>query len=168
MRLEDQGVDPGRYAVIPRTLTFLTHGDDVLLLRGAPTKRLWAGRLNGVGGHLEPGEDVLGSARREVREETGLEPGELSLRAVVHVRGADDLPGVILFVFVGRAPSRQVRPSREGHPEWHPRDALPRGELVEDLYEMLPRVLADGAGRRVVYAHYAPGEGGTLEFRFTD
>jgi isopentenyl-diphosphate delta-isomerase type 1 len=30
-----------------------------------------------VGGHLQPGEDPLAAARREMREELGVEPGEL-------------------------------------------------------------------------------------------
>jgi len=65
----------GRYAATPRTLIFVTHGGDVLLVRGAPHKGWWAGRLNGVGGHIERDEDVWTSARRELREEVGLELG---------------------------------------------------------------------------------------------
>ena len=72
MRWEEQGA-AGRYAAVPRTLTFLLRGDEVLLLRGAPGKGRWARRLNGIGGHVEPGESVLAGALREVREETGLD-----------------------------------------------------------------------------------------------
>ena len=166
MRLEDQGMDPARYAVIPRTLTFLLDGGDVLLLRGAPTKRLWAGRLNGVGGHVEPGEDVVASARREVLEETGLAAEDLALRAVVHVGGEPPLPGILFFVFLGRAPSRRTRPSPEGALEWHPLAALPAGEMVADLPTLLPRVLRAPAGE-VLWGHYAPGPSGEIEYRFT-
>ena len=49
----DQKMIKGRYQVVPRTLCFIIHDDDVLLLRGAPTKRIWPNKYNGVGGHVE-------------------------------------------------------------------------------------------------------------------
>ncbi|HKY53861.1 MAG TPA: DUF2281 domain-containing protein [Anaerolineales bacterium] len=41
----DQGITNDRYTVIPRTAIFLRRGDSYLLLKGAPTKRLWANML---------------------------------------------------------------------------------------------------------------------------
>ena len=49
MPANDQGVNLERYMLVPRTLIFLTRGDQVLLLKGAADKRLWAGLYN-VGG----------------------------------------------------------------------------------------------------------------------
>lgn len=162
MKWSEQGT--ARYVVVPRTLTFLTHGEEVLLLRGAPDKRLWAGKLNGVGGHVEPGEHPLDGARREVLEETGLAVQDLRLRAIVHVQGQGASPGVMLFVFVGRAPSRKVRPSREGSLAWYPIARLPRDELVEDLAELLPRALVEG---RFTFGLYrADPTSGWLSFQF--
>jgi len=163
---DDQGVVAGSYTVVPRTLTFLVHGDALLLLRGAPTKRLWAGRLNGLGGHVEPGEGIAESARREVLEETGLHVQDLSLRGLVHVAGMKGVPGVLLFVFVGKAPTRDVTPSREGHLEWHSLSDLPFEDMVEDLGELLPRILTGEKDHRLTYGHYAPSRTGELEFRF--
>ena len=56
MPQSDQGVTNDRYMVIPRTAIFLRRGDSFLLLKGAPAKRLWANKYNGLGGHLERGE----------------------------------------------------------------------------------------------------------------
>lgn len=155
MKWEEQGtVANARYMVVPRTLSFVVQGADVLLLRGAPDKRIWANKLNGVGGHLEPHEDPLSGARREVLEETGLAVDDLALRGVVHVAGVSPHPGVVLFVFVGTAPSRQTRPSAEGALEWHTIGAWPADELVADLPQLLPRVLRP-AGAGMVYGHYA-------------
>ena len=52
----------------------------------------------------------------------------------------------LVFVFRGRAaPTPSAVPdSREGHVEWHARDALPWDELVPDLRELLPHVLGPG------------------------
>jgi 8-oxo-dGTP diphosphatase len=68
MPKSEQGVNQGRFSVIPRTLIFITHGDKILLIKGSPFKRLWANQYNGIGGHIEKGEDVLSAARRELRE----------------------------------------------------------------------------------------------------
>lgn len=142
----------GRALVIPRTLVFLRHGDDVLLLRGAPTKRLWAGRYNGLGGQVEPGETILAAALREVAEEAGLAAGDLAglaLRALIVIEGATAANGVLLCVFVGAARTRAVAPSREGTPEWIPIAELDRVDLV-DGDRLLPRLLeAD----RLLFGH---------------
>ena len=167
MKWDEQGLGRSvRYAVVPRTLCFLVEGEEVLLLRGAADKPLWAGRLNGVGGHIESGEDPLTNARREVQEETGLVVRDLSLRAVVHVATSDAKQGVMVFVFVGRAPSRAVRASSEGELGWYPINRLPWAELVDDLRELLPRVL--GEGMSLVYGCYRADASGQMAFGFVD
>lgn len=156
----------GRYAVVARTLTFLFRDGDVLLLRAAATSP-WAGRLNGIGGHLEPGEGVLAGALREVREETGLEPRDLTLRGVVHITPPDpEEPGVLLFVFLGIAPEGTSTPSAEGATAWYPADALPATEMVEDVPLLLPRLLAAHERGAIVYSHYAVGADGALQYIF--
>lgn len=118
-----------RYPVIPRTLCFVLNGDEVLLIKRSLHKRLFPGKVNGLGGHVEPGEDVLSSARRETLEESGLAVDDFWLAGVVHVEGglgqaaalADGtLPGVMILVTVGSAPGRDVRASEEGELIWAP------------------------------------------------
>ena len=62
-------------------------------------------------------------------------------------------PGVVLFVFVGTAPTRQTVPSAEGELCWYTIGSWPEEELVEDLPQLLPRILG-AEDRGLVYAHY--------------
>ena len=128
-----------RHLVTPRTLVFLRRGAQVLLLEGGPAK-WFAGKLNGVGGSVEAGEDVLASALRETEEETGLRPAALELAAVVHVMAE---PVVLLFVFTGEAPAGAVRESGEGRLVWLDESEIASqgARLVPDLVELLPRLL---------------------------
>ncbi len=150
MRPEDQLNAGVRYTVIPRVLVFLTRGDEVLLLHGAPDKKLWAGKYNGLGGHIEPGETPHRAAIREVEEEAGLTLTALTLRAIVHVTLAS-APGVLFFVFTGAAPPGELHASTEGAPVWVARSDIAKLPLVEDLPELLPRVLEPGP---LIYGHY--------------
>ncbi len=148
--------------VIPRTLCFLFHGEDVLLLRGAPDKRLWANRYNGIGGHVEPGEDVYSAAQREIQEEAGIPITELGLRGIITVAPEGAEPGVLLFVFTARALSRDVRASAEGEPVWVRRDQVSTLDVVEDVPVILQWVLAMGPDDPPFSAHSARDEGGQI------
>lgn len=166
MLWRDQGTrEQDRHTVIPRTLCFLRHDGHLLLLRGAPHKRLWAGRLNGIGGHIEPGETPIQCAYRELWEEVGVVPTQLTLRGVVHISSRVQEPGVLILVYVGEADSRHVRAGAEGEPVWCDLQALPWGEMVDDLSCLLPLVL-DDTRSAVVYGEYHADDDGVMRLRF--
>jgi 8-oxo-dGTP diphosphatase len=137
MSQSDQNATKNRYMLIPRTAIFLRRGDEYLLIKGAPTKRLWAGKYNGLGGHVERGEDVLSSAKRELFEEAGL-TADLWLCGMVIVDAGD--VGICLFVFCGANPQGELKASVEGTVEWVRKEALPQLPVVEDLPFLLERI----------------------------
>lgn len=164
MPASDQGLGDDRYQVIPRVIIFLRRGDDFLLLKGAPNKRLWAGKYNGIGGHLEQGEDPLTSARRELEEEAGI-TASLWLCGVVIVDTGDH-PGIALFVFTGQYEKGELRASREGDPEWVRFDSLGNLSTVEDLPILLGRVRASQPGEAVFLARSYYDSFGSLRVEF--
>ena len=168
----EQGVETsgGRYTVIPRVLVFVFSGEEVLLLKGAPDKRLWANRYNGLGGHVEAGEDVYTAARREVLEEAGLSVHDLRLRGIVNVDtgplASGQRIGIMFFVFGAHCATRQTRPSAEGTLEWVPLARLGEYDLVEDLPALLARMR--GNGPEPFFARYWYDQEDRLQIAFAE
>ncbi|MDT8897236.1 NUDIX domain-containing protein [Thermanaerothrix sp. 4228-RoL] len=165
MGREEQGVFRDRYTIIPRTLIFITHNDKVLLLKGAPHKRLWAGLYNGIGGHVEQGEGILAAAKREVQEETGLEVANLRLCGVIMIDTGETV-GIGLYVFRGDYVGGEVRSSPEGNAEWIAQNDVNRLPLVSDLYVLLPRVLRHQEDEPPFVAHYYYDDQDHLQVEF--
>ena len=154
MGAKEQGASAtaGRWLTIPRTLCFVTHGGDFLLLKRGEHRRVYPGRYNGIGGHIERDEDPLTGAIREVQEETGLDVAQVCFRGVIHV-DSGEANGIIVFVFSAEAVSRDFAATDEGTLEWVPRAQIESLPLVEDLPVLIPLIFDAPPDSPPFFAH---------------
>ncbi len=113
-------------------------GDEVLMIRrgSPPSKGLWAP----VGGKVEWGETLADAARREVREEAGIDCDIAGFSQLRELVGADSPHHVVLAVFAARWLSGEpVAGDDADQAEWASADRLANYELVEGV---LPYILA--------------------------
>jgi len=162
MPISEQGLNQDRYMVIPRTLIFVRNQDRVLLIRGAPSKRLWANKYNGLGGHVEAYESIHAAAIREVFEESGLREVNLSLIGIISIATGKN-PGIVLFVFLGYSTQTDLLESKEGSLEWVNETDVLTLPLVEDLYKLLPMVINHSPQSGMISGLYSYTQSGGLE-----
>ncbi len=124
---------------IRATLLFLFAGDEVLLIR--KKRGLGAGKINGPGGKLDPGETPLAAAVREVEEEVGLTPLDPVARGLLRFQFADGL-AMEVHPFTATAHRGTLTETDEAAPLWAPVAALPYDEMWADDRHWLPAVLA--------------------------
>jgi 8-oxo-dGTP diphosphatase len=106
------------------------------------------GKYNGLGGKLDPDEDVAACMRREIREEAGIECTGMRLRGVISWPGfgrhGEDWLGFIFLIdsYEGEPHER----NREGTLEWIERAHLTELPMWEGAQDFLPMVF-DGDPR---------------------
>lgn len=133
------------YTPIVATLGYVLSPDrsQVLLVhRNARPDDQHLGKYNGLGGKMEPDEDVVACMRREIREEAGIECTGLRLRGTISWPGfgkrGEDWLG---FVFViDRYEGEPLRENPEGTLEWVAIDRILELPLWDGDRHFLPLV----------------------------
>jgi 8-oxo-dGTP diphosphatase len=124
-----------RYEVIPRTLIFVFCGNEILLMR----KAKWRNRFNALGGHIEPGEDVLSSAARELWEEAGITGQSMQIVGNILIDGVYS-PGICIFLVRCDVADIKYKQGPEGELEWVAIKDLKNLSVLPDLPDLVERV----------------------------
>lgn len=150
--MAEQNIDRARYKVIPRTLIFIFHEDEILLINKIGSN-IWDGKSNVLGGHIENGEDIVSSAQRELLEEAGLSAVELHYCGSIMITAEKDL-GIALHLFKGEAKTKAITASNEGSLAWVRVDDIKLYPVKKDLYELIPLVKEWTAGEPLIIGKY--------------
>lgn len=136
----------------PATLTFVIQGGQILLIR--KKRGLGAGKINGPGGRLEPGETPLQCAVREVQEELCITPTGMKYQGECLFQFVD---GYSIHVHAYSATGYEGTPgeTEEATPLWFNLDRIPYDEMWEDDRYWLPLLLA---GKRFSGRYLFDGE----------
>ena len=129
-------IDWARWQAVDRcTLVFVVEAGRVLLIR--KKRGLGAGKINGPGGRLEPGETPEQCAVREVREEVGLDVEALRQAGVLRFQFAD---GYSTHVHVYRTEhfTGRLVETEEALPFWVAIPEVPYDEMWADDRFWLP------------------------------
>ena len=103
------------------SLCYIRHSGKTLMLhRNKRPDDYHFGRWNGIGGKLEAGESPEEAVRREVREESSLEIGELHLKGMITFPLFDGKDDWYVFVFTASLHSGEIRHPAEGELAWIP------------------------------------------------
>jgi 8-oxo-dGTP diphosphatase len=121
------------------TLVFIHRDGRLLLIH--KKRGLGAGKINGPGGRVEPGEALEDCAIREVQEELCITPKNLERSGELRFQFID---GYAIHVHVYRATDFEGTPSEtpEAIPIWVDEDRIPYEEMWEDDRIWLPLLLA--------------------------
>ncbi len=157
----EQFIDPKRYRVIPRTLIFMFHGEEILFIKKRDSAK-WGGELNVIGGHIETGEDILTAAYRELLEETGQSGVELTYIGNIMIDVTDET-GISLHIFKGNTSSKEIITSSEGELYWLNVDRLNEFPILDDIYDLQPLIYKWNIGNPLIIGHY--GRDGKRNFR---
>jgi 8-oxo-dGTP diphosphatase len=119
-------------------LLFIVREKKILLIR--KKRGFGAGKINGPGGKVDPGETPLQAALRETFEEIGVRPLGARQHGELHFQFRD---GYTLYcaVFLARDFEGELHETDEAIPLWTPVSAIPYDEMWADDRHWLPLLI---------------------------
>lgn len=121
--------------VTPKQQTLCLWQKDGQLLLGMKKRGFGAGRWNGFGGKVQPGESVEEAAKREMKEEVGIQVQAMEERGRLHFRFEKTGDEIDVSVFAVIACEGEPVESEEMRPQWFVYKDIPLSEMwPDDLY----------------------------------
>lgn len=125
-----------------KILTLCVVHNNARILLGMKKRGFGAGRWNGFGGKVEPGETIEEAAARELEEEAGLRAKEISRRGTVTFIYNDDQTSMEVHIFSVTLFEGVPGETEEMLPQWFARDDIPLDKMWPDDKYWLPLFLA--------------------------
>ncbi len=122
------------------TLLFVVRGEEVLLIR--KKRGLGAGKINGPGGKVDPGETPMECAIRETNEELLINPLNVKPAGELLFHAEDDMPRIHGYVFVATDFEGTPTETDEAIPLWFQIKDIPFDEMWDDDRLWLRQVLS--------------------------
>lgn len=136
---------------------FVKKGNKYLLLHRNPNKRIMPNIWMAPGGKREFNEGLFASARREIREETGLEIKNIQIKATGNAYIKDIDQEFFFHMLVADYASGDLIVSNEldGELKWLTKEEIEKlDNLLPELKHILPHVLSSNTKVISYTAHY--------------
>lgn len=125
--------------MINQTLVFIQKEDKLLL--GLKKRGFGTGRYNGFGGKVTEGEEIEGAARRELKEEIGIEVDKLEPVGELIFYPVKFPEGVKVYFFRATDFRGEPQESEEMKPDWFDINSLPYEKMWDDDKYWMPMFL---------------------------
>jgi len=124
-----------------KILTLCLVHESPRILLGMKKKGFGAGRWNGFGGKVEPGETILEAAHRELREEAGIGVMLMEPAGTLTFEFVSDPVLLEVHVFRGSNVVGEPTESDEMKPQWFDEAEIPYGLMWKDDEHWFPYFL---------------------------
>lgn len=120
----------------------IVHQQQKVLL-GYKKRGFGAGKWNGFGGKVEDGEEVFDAARREIKEEAGIDAIDLDRLGIVNFRFRGKPEILEVHIFKAKNFEGEVKESDEMKPQWFDIKEIPFHAMWPDDKHWIPLFLED-------------------------
>jgi len=108
------------------------------VLLGMKKRGFGAGRWNGFGGKVKEKETTEAAAVRELEEEVGIKPRQMSRAGVLNFRFQDGTHDVEMHIFRVEDFEGEIAETEEMQPQWFSEDEIPFPEMWPDDIHWMP------------------------------